>query len=313
MLLKKENTLILIIDDNLHDLRQLGSLIKDQGDIIFATTGEAGLFMANKHKPDLIIAEQSLKDLSGTDFCKRLKEQREAQNNIVVMVSKHGTEQDEINALEAGALDFICKPYNPPVVKARIKNHVNQSREQNLLQILANKDGLTEVYNRRYFDTQSRLEIKRHYRQQHPIALALLDIDNFKAYNDSYGHLQGDVCLREVAQALFTSSRRPGEFVSRYGGEEFAVILPNTNLIDAKKYGEWICERVLSLAIPHNHSQPVPFVSVSVGVVSAIPTSLTSIENLINTADSALYLAKESGRNQFKAATIENESIQEAI
>ncbi len=310
---KNNNTLILIVDDNLDDLRQLGHLLKDQGEILFATSGESGLFMAQKHKPDLVIAELNLRDIPGPALCHRLKKQRDSRHCNVVLVSALNSHENELNALEAGALDFICKPYSSPIVKARIKNHALQSREQNLLHILANKDGLTGVYNRRYFENQSRLEIKRHYRQQHPLTLALLDIDHFKCFNDAYGHLQGDICLKEVAQALFTSSRRPGEFVARYGGEEFAVILPNTDISDAKKYGQWICERILSLAIPHTRSEPVPFVSISIGIVSVIPTNHTSIENMINTADSALYLAKESGRNQFKAATIENESIQEAI
>lgn len=313
MLQKKKNSLILIVDNNLDDLRHLGGLLKNQGDIIFATSGEVGLFMANKHKPDLVVTDNNLSDVSGTEFCKRLNQKHETQNCNIIVVSTQGCNQSEVEVLEAGAVDYITKPYCAPVVQARIKSHVAHSIEHNLLQTLADKDGLTEVYNRRYFEKQCRQEIKRHYRQQHPITLALLDIDHFKAYNDAYGHLQGDTCLKEVAQALLTSSRRPGEFVARYGGEEFAVVLPNTNLEDGKKYGEWICERVLSLAIPHTRSQPVPFVTISVGVVSVIPTPQTSIENLITTADTALYNAKESGRNQFKAATIKNAAIKEVI
>jgi PleD family two-component response regulator len=223
------------VDDKLDDLRVLGHILKDHGDIIFATTGQTGLFMANKNKPDLIIADFHLQDLPGNAFHERLKELNEAHSFKVIYTSAEKSHESEIEALSAGAIDFFEKPYSSAVVRARVRNHANQSKEQRLLQTLANKDGLTEVYNRRYFEKQSRLELKRHYRQQHPFALALLDIDHFKAYNDAYGHLQGDLCLKEVAQSLNSSSRRPGEFVSRYGGEEFAVVLPNTDLESAKK------------------------------------------------------------------------------
>src|SRR5690606_3317400 len=137
-------------------------------------------------------------------------------------------------------------------------------------------DGLTEVYNRRYFDNQARVEIKRHFRQQQALTLALLDIDHFKPYNDAYGHLQGDLCLRDVAHAIGGGSRRPGEFVSRYGGEEFAVVLPNTNLQNAHKYGQWICQQVLSLAIPHGQSKTVPFITISAGIATVTPCADTT-------------------------------------
>lgn len=308
----KKNNLILIIDDSPDDLRLLGNLVKDLGDVIFATSGESALFLASQRQPDLIITDLNLGGMSGIEVCQRLKRQKETRDTTVIVVTVDDSEQTEITALESGAVDFITKPYNGQIVKARVKTHLNVLRHKNLLRLLADKDGLTEVYNRRYFDSQGRIELKRHYRQQQPLTLALLDIDHFKAYNDAYGHLQGDICLREVAQAICSCSRRPGEFVARYGGEEFAVVIPNTNIHNAKKYGTWICEQILSLAIPHAHSSTLPFITVSAGFATVVPSSRTTLENLIATADSALYLAKESGRNQFKVATIEHETIREA-
>lgn len=304
--------LILAIDHDIDALKHLGACLKGLGDIIFATSGEAGMHLAETRKPDLIIASWSLPDLAGAALCQRLKNRRDTSNCSLIIVAAPGTDQQEVTALEAGAVDFILKPYREPVLRARIKAHLNVSHYQNLLQVLADRDGLTEVYNRRYFDCQSRIELKRHYRQQQPMTLALLDIDHFKVYNDTYGHLQGDACLREVAQAIAHSSRRPAEFVARYGGEEFAVILPNTSTKDAKKYGHWICEQIHSLAIPNGRSPTIPFVTISAGIATTIPTSQTNMDNLIATADSALYLAKESGRNQFKMAHLEREIIQEA-
>ncbi len=309
---KNKSCLILIVDDNPDDLRLLGHLLKDFGDIVFATSAESALYMAGNRHPDLIISDLHLGKMTGLDLCKKLKRQKETRDIAVILVAADDSEKAEIAALESGAVDYITKPYHEQIVRARVKTHINVLRHKNLLRLLADKDGLTEVYNRRYFENQSRIELKRHYRQQQPITLALLDIDYFKSYNDAYGHLQGDICLREVAQTIASSSRRPGEFVARYGGEEFAVVLPNTNIHNAKKYGQWICEQILSLAIPHGSSEIVPFVTLSCGLATVIPSSRTTLENLITTADSALYLAKESGRNQFKVATIEHEIIREA-
>lgn len=306
-----KNNLILIVDDNIDELRFLGKLIKDQGDVIVATSGEAGLFLAHQRKPDLIITALDLRDISGIDVCRRLKSERETKDCAVIVVTAHENEHSEVAALEAGAVDFISKPYSPPVVKARVKTHLMLSRQQAQLQTLADRDGLTEVFNRRYFESQARVEVSRHYRQQQPLTLALLDIDHFKAFNDTYGHLHGDACLREVAQAISTGSRRPGEFVARYGGEEFVAVLPNTDTRGANKYGRWIRECVLTLGIPHAQSTTVPFVSISVGIVTIIPDAQTTLDLLISTADNALYLAKQSGRNQYKVAAVEPSGIRE--
>lgn len=309
---KKKNNLILIIDTNADALRELGVLLKQFGDVIFATSARSGAFMVSHRKPDLVILAAQIGDSNGIDLCRRIKHHREAKECSVIVIAEQHQRELELLALQAGAVDFLIKPYHPEVFQARVRTHLALSIHKSLLQVLADKDGLTEVYNRRYFESQARLELKRHYRQQQALTLALLDIDHFKPYNDAYGHLQGDICLREVAQAIGAGSRRPGEFVARYGGEEFAVVLPNTNLQDAKKYGRWICQQVLSLAIPHGCSTTIPFVTVSAGIATVVPHARTTLENLIATADSALYLAKESGRNQSKVATIEQEAIKEA-
>jgi diguanylate cyclase (GGDEF)-like protein len=305
------NNTILIIDSAPTELRKLGKLVQPQADVLCATSGEAGLFIAYQRKPQLIIVNMALSDMTGIHVCLQLKQMKETANIAVIVIEEHYDPEHEVAALEAGALDFMSKPLTDCVLQARIKTFLGLSRHQDLLQNLAEKDGLTEVYNRRFLTEQGRLELKRHYRQQQPLTLALLDIDHFKLYNDAYGHLQGDLCLREVAQSIATATRRPGEFVARYGGEEFAVVLPDTNLHNAKKYGQWICDQVLSLAIPHAYSMTLPFVSVSVGIASVTPSAQTTLEDLITTADSALYLAKESGRNQHKVATITPESIRE--
>lgn len=309
---KSKKNLILIVDKHTESLCELGELLKSLGDIVFATSGKAAHFMACHRKPDLVITKIDLGDISGLELCKRIKSHRESKDCSVIVMAEAKYRDLELAALDAGCVDFIAAPFQSAVVQARVRTHIMLSRRQNLLQVLADRDGLTEVYNRRFFENQARVELKRHFRQQQALTLALLDIDHFKPYNDAYGHLQGDLCLREVAHAIGGGSRRPGEFVSRYGGEEFAVVLPNTNIQNAHKYGRWICHQVLSLAIPHGHSATVPFITISAGIATVIPDAGTTLENLIAAADSALYLAKESGRNQFKVAMLERETIKEA-
>ena len=306
----QKNT-ILLIDSDINQLRELGEIIQQHATIIFATSGEAGLFMAYERRPAMVIVNAQLDDIDGIQVCQRLKQQRETAGIAVIVVSQHYQEKTEITALECGAMDFICAPFNRNVVQARVKTFLGFCQQHHLLQTQAEKDGLTELYNRRYLEEQGRVELKRHYRQQQPLTLALLDIDYFKPYNDAYGHWQGDICLREVAQAINACSRRPGEFVARYGGEEFAAVLPSTDLANAQKYGRWICDQISALAIPHAHSPLMPFITISVGIVSVIPDLQTTFANLITTADSSLYLAKESGRNQFQVASIEHNIIKE--
>ncbi|MBD2690576.1 diguanylate cyclase domain-containing protein [Anabaena catenula] len=168
---------------------------------------------------------------------------------------------------------------------------------QELLRI-ASSDGLTKIANRRRFDEYLADEWQRHLQEQQPLALILTDIDFFKRYNDYYGHQGGDECLIQVAQIIAKVPQRPRDLVARYGGEEFAAILPYTNTEGALMLAESIINAIAFLAIPHPNSEVSPYLTLSLGVASLIPTPETSVENLINNADKALYKAKKEGRNR---------------
>jgi two-component system cell cycle response regulator len=165
------------------------------------------------------------------------------------------------------------------------------------LERLAKIDSLTEVANRRYFDEYLEREWKRLAREAQPLSLILCDVDCFKLYNDFYGHPAGDRCLKEIAQAISHSARRPADLVARYGGEEFVIILPNTTLTGALKVANSIRQEVEQLKILHERSIVQPFVTVSLGVSSTIPHPELSRVTLIRVADEALYKAKNKGRN----------------
>ncbi|ERT09697.1 diguanylate cyclase domain protein [Lyngbya aestuarii BL J] len=180
--------------------------------------------------------------------------------------------------------------------RQRIQTALEEANKK--LQYLANIDGLTQIANRRSFDETLNREWCRATREQQPLSLILCDVDYFKAYNDYYGHLQGDECLIQVAQAISQVVRRPADLVARYGGEEFVVILPNTDGSGAVQVAQLIQEQIRQLQSPHVKSDVSPYITLSLGISSIIPSCKMSSEQLVNAADRALYQAKQQGRNQ---------------
>jgi diguanylate cyclase (GGDEF)-like protein len=162
-------------------------------------------------------------------------------------------------------------------------------------------DGLTGIANRRMFDLTVARELRRAYRNQAPVALIVFDIDYFKAYNDCYGHLQGDDCLRQVAQAIQKMARRPTDLAARYGGEEFVLLLPEVPLEAGRMIADDVLYGLQALQIPHERSSISPWVSISAGVASGIPSLNTTVKDLFIQADQALYQAKQQGRNRVVA------------
>ncbi|MGK7933001.1 MAG: diguanylate cyclase [Microcystaceae cyanobacterium] len=166
---------------------------------------------------------------------------------------------------------------------------------------LANLDGLTEIANRRSFDRCLEQEWKRMMRENNNLSLILGDIDHFKRYNDTYGHLEGDQCLKTVAQTIQQVVNRPADLAARYGGEEFAIILPNTPLSGAVTVAESILASLRQRQLPHRSSPVQPYVTMSLGVCSVIPNSRLNMKDLVETADIALFESKEKGRNQVQS------------
>lgn len=292
------DSVILIIDDNPKSIKALSLIIRDFGQVIFATSGQSGIAMTMKTKPDLILLDVEMPGMNGYEVCRQLKADAATRNCSVIIVTSHSSVDHEVAALEAGAADFITKPLNAPLVRARVKTQLLVKKQADELYRQVEQDGLTGIYNRRYFDQQYAQEWRRHQRQRSPLGLALIDVDFFKAYNDHYGHQQGDECLRQVAKGLHSALRRPGETVARYGGEEFAVILPYTELGEAQKIGLWLCESIRDLQLPHAQSEVAAHVSISVGLASCVPDGRSLPTSLLSDADDALYKAKANGRNR---------------
>jgi diguanylate cyclase (GGDEF)-like protein len=179
-----------------------------------------------------------------------------------------------------------------------LRDMTEQKLAQTALQSLAVKDGLTGIANRRSFDETLEVEWLRARREQVPLSLLLADIDYFKRYNDTYGHQQGDACLKTVAATIDDQALRPADLTARYGGEEFAIILPTTDRDGASQVAERVREAVCALEIPHADSGVGQAVTLSIGVASVIPAIDLGPETLIAAADRALYAAKRGGRNR---------------
>jgi len=291
---------ILIIDDDINLIRLMSQMLKDFGRILFATNGEMGLHIAQEQKPDLILLDVEMAPMDGYEVCRRLKSDEATSASAIIFVTAKVGMESEIACLDAGAVDFICKPLNPLVVQARVRTHLRLKQNTAALESLAQHDSLTGLYNRRYFNAAIETEYRRLQRHQLPLGLALIDIDHFKKYNDTYGHIAGDAAICAVASALEQATKRPGELVARYGGEEFVVLLPQVDEAILKQYGQMICDKVRSLEIPHSSSDTLPWVSISVGLAFLIPDGKSLPEELTKQADQALYLAKASGRNQYQ-------------
>ena len=238
---------VLVVDDDRTVRNVICRALSEEYETVTAENGLDGIEKVQSENPDFVLLDVEMPGMNGYEVCRQLKADAATRNCSVIIVTSHSSVDHEVAALEAGAADFITKPLNAPLVRARVKTQLLVKKQADELHRQVEQDGLTGIYNRRYFDQQYAQEWRRHQRQRSPLGLALIDVDFFKAYNDHYGHQQGDECLRQVAKGLHSALRRPGETVARYGGEEFAVILPYTELGEAQKIGLWLCESIRDL------------------------------------------------------------------
>jgi diguanylate cyclase (GGDEF)-like protein len=296
-----ERLTVLAIDDAPANLKLLGQILGQEYRFLLATSGLAGLDIAVAQRPDLILLDVMMPDVDGYAICEQLKANPHTRAIPVIFITALKEETDEARGLEIGAIDYVTKPFSPAIVQARIRNHLELKRYRDLLEGLAATDGLTGIPNRRQFDQTLEREWRSAIRRQSGIALVLMDIDFFKIYNDRYGHLQGDECLRQVARALGAGPRRPTELVARYGGEEFGCILPDTDLAGAVHVAEELLGAVRALRLAHAGSAVADHVTLSLGAACIIPSVGEPFSALIAGADERLYAAKKNGRNQVQS------------
>ena len=293
---------ILAIDDTPTNLLALGAVLGDEFALQIATSGAAGLALAGKSSPDLILLDVMMPDMNGFETCRRLKADPLTRDIPVIFVTALDSPEDETLGLEAGAVDFISKPLHSAVVRARVRTHLTLKHQADLLRSMSFVDGLTGAANRRQFDEALQREWRACLRTGTSLALAMIDIDHFKQFNDTYGHPAGDACLRAIAGILNGAMNRSHDLIARYGGEEFVCLLPDINRTDAQIKAEQLRQAVQSLNIPHAASSTAPVVTISLGLALFIPTSELTPEQLVAAADAELYTAKRAGRNRLSCA-----------
>jgi two-component system, cell cycle response regulator len=285
---------ILIIDDNADALLIAKSRLKKEcQDIICADGGKAGLEMAKQEKPDLILLDIDMPDVSGFDVCRALKADPELCMIPVLFLSGSVSAEDKIKGLDLGAIDYVTKPFDAFELQARVRAALRTKNMQDLLVEHAHIDPLTGLPNRRALMERLQPEWLRMERHGQPFSFIMADIDHFKIVNDTFGHLIGDQLLREVAQ-VFATKCRSIDMPVRYGGEEFAIVVSQATAANSLCLAERCREEIEKISIPAKAG--IVRATVSFGVANAI--GLESPETVIEHADEALYNAKMTGRNK---------------
>ena len=296
---KSRQPLVYIVDDTPANIELLAAALSPHYAVRFSTSGAKVLELLEKpEKPDLILLDVMMPEMDGYEVCRRLKDNPTTRHIPVIFITAKTESVDQVQGFNLGAVDYIPKPFEVPVVLARVRTHLNLKLRTDLLEAQASIDALTGIANRRRFDEVLRSEWQRAARNLMPLSLLMLDVDHFKPYNDHYGHGAGDDCLRQVGVALQQAELRPGDFVARYGGEEFVMILPNCRATGARAIAERIRASIEALHITHAYSSAAPVVTISVGCVSHKPAQGGDISAFFIAADQALYRAKQEGRNR---------------
>lgn len=301
---------ILVVDDIPVNIQLLQAFLATQNYKTFiARNGEEALRQVESVEPDLILLDVMMPKMNGYETCRQLKQMEKAKYTPIIMVTALNEMESKIKGIEAGADDFISKPFNKLELLARVRSllrvkmlHdqlqdkiVQLERAKNRLRELAVTDGLTSLHNYRHFKEVLCMEIRRAERHKMQLSLIMFDIDFFKQYNDAHGHLAGDKVLQGIA-TLISSNIRKIDVAARYGGEEFAVILPNTGAENGRFVAEKLRRLVEQYPFPYQETQPGNSITISVGVASYSGTART-FEALVACADKRLYLAKAKGKN----------------
>ena len=279
-------------------LRLLANMLKDEYDVIASRDARAAINTAKECSPAIILLDILMPGMDGFEVLKELKRMPETSCISVIFITSLNDPENEEKGLMLGATDYIYKPFSPRVVKARIKNHIDLFLMRKTIEDLALIDALTKINNRRSLDLRSEVEWARALREQSSLSVAIVDIDDFKNYNDCYGHIKGDEVIKSVANKISDSLCRKTDFAARYGGEEFVILLPMTPFRGGDIVLQRVCSGIEKLAIPHERSSIAPVITVSIGGASVIPQLGACFKNLMDAADKMLYKAKEEGKNR---------------
>jgi diguanylate cyclase (GGDEF)-like protein len=306
---------VLLVDDSFAYSQLIQSYVESAGhSVITAHDGEQGILKFLEHKPDLVLLDVNMPNMDGYQCAQHIRKNCQ-QGNLwipIIFLSAEVSDDAIVKGIDSGGDDYLLKPISLKVLSAKLramarivimrKELEDASAHLKRLSLI---DGLTQLYNRRHFDEALELEWSRSNRSQAPLSLILCDIDHFKAFNDNYGHVAGDDALVKTSKNIIETLKRPSDMPSRYGGEEFAVILPDTPTVGAMIVAEQLRTAMNTLAIPHAFSNAANIVTMSIGVSTYYPNqNKASYVELLESADRGLYRAKKNGRNRIELQSL---------
>lgn len=302
---------ILLVEDSKGQAEATKSFLEKKGyEVTWAEDGLTAFKIAKSQKVDIILLDRVLPDIDGNEICRWLKLNHDTKGIPIIMLTVKDSVSDKVNGLEAGADDYLPKPYDEVELNARIYSCLrtkalqdelrqkNKQLEEMLTRVetLAITDPLTGLFNRRRFESILSLEFKKATRYQAPLSCMMIDIDHFKDVNDAYGHHTGDMILKEIAGFIHKNIREV-DTAARWGGEEFAVLIPNTTKEDAVQPANRILKTVSKHSFPDIGGRHV---TVSIGIADIMDPTITNEEKLVHAADLAMYAAKRKGRNKIE-------------
>ncbi|WP_032095506.1 MULTISPECIES: GGDEF domain-containing response regulator [unclassified Alteromonas] len=290
---------VLIVDDDASSRLILETLLTDMVSCVSVDSGKAAIEHCRFKKPDLILMDVSMPESDGHATTVLLRKKPQCESIPIIFVTSSSTEEEESKCWNSGCVDFVVKPVNACTLLNRVKSHLKNKMRNDLLEKLIYIDKLTGAYNRHYLDDYLPRLVRDGLRNVTPLSLVILDIDHFKLFNDMYGHLDGDSCLWKVSQCINDTLKRPMDKLVRIGGEEFLVILPNTDTRGAAAVTKRLLETVYELNIKHDASE-FDRVTLSAGLSTKKADDEKTIDYVMLEADKNLYLAKTDGRNRVR-------------
>lgn len=314
-------TNILIVDDTKANLISLEAILEGENlNIVAASNGNDALKTLLKQKIDIVLLDVQMPGMNGFEVAELMRANNKTKDIPIIFITAINKEEEYIfKGYELGAVDYLYKPISNEILKSKVKVFVKlneqtkiieektKTLEEKIIQLelvekklnhLIRIDELTGVFNRRAFGEIVELEWARTIRSNGFFSALMIDIDNFKNFNDTYGHIGGDECLKSVAQTIDKTLRRITDQVARLGGEEFIVLLPETDSDGAKIIAEEIRKNIEDLKIVNEGIETSKFVTVSIGISSVVPTRYIEKKEFIDCADKALYIAKKNGKNR---------------
>jgi len=297
---------ILLVEDSATLRFAMRNYIIDAGHEPFiARSGEEALQLLENTPVDMIIMDVEMPGLNGFETTRLIREWLAGHWIPIIFVTGLNEDENYREGIEAGGDDYLIKPVSYMIIKAKIRameriaemrdqlNHLNAE-----LEALSQLDSLTQIYNRRTFNELAQQQWALAKRHQQPISALMIDIDHFKLFNDHYGHPAGDACLKKVTQAIRSCLQRSADIFGRYGGEEFIVLLPDTDATGTMRVAQAISNAIENMQIRHDVSPSSTWVTASIGGATCLRTTGHDLEELIKNADRALYKAKRAGRNR---------------